>query len=66
MNADLAARTDAGIIAAAQQEGFMQAEAIIAHLNLAPHPEGGWYRQTWAGPQIGGRACGTAIYFLLK
>ncbi len=44
----------------------MQAEAIIAHLNLAPHPEGGWYRQTWAGPQIGGRACGTAIYFLLK
>jgi uncharacterized protein len=38
---------------------------IIAALNLAPHPEGGWYRQTWVadGP---GRPSGTAIYFLLE
>jgi uncharacterized protein len=41
------------------------ANHIIAALNLAPHPEGGWYRQTWVaeGP---GRPAGTAIYFLLK
>lgn len=44
----------------------MDADAIIARLNLAPHPEGGWYRQTWAGPDVGGRASGTAIYFLLR
>ncbi|MDT8856295.1 cupin domain-containing protein [Paracoccaceae bacterium Fryx2] len=42
-----------------------EAECIIAHLGLAPHREGGWYRQTWAaeGP---GRPSGTAILFLLK
>lgn len=43
-----------------------EAEALIAALDLAPHPEGGWYRQTWAGPEIGGRASGTAILFLLQ
>jgi predicted cupin superfamily sugar epimerase len=43
-----------------------RAEAIIMELGLQPHPEGGWYRQTWAGPEIEGRAAGTAIYFLLK
>lgn len=42
------------------------AERIIAALNLTPHPEGGWYRETWAGPKVAGRAVGTAIYFLLK
>ena len=43
----------------------MTADEIIALLDLAPHPEGGWYRQTWAaeGP---GRPAGTSIYFLLK
>lgn len=43
-----------------------EADAIIVRLGLAPHPEGGWYRQTWAGPVIKGRASGTAILFLLK
>ncbi|NEX45235.1 cupin domain-containing protein [Pseudotabrizicola algicola] len=43
-----------------------EADQIIARLDLAPHPEGGWYRQTWAGPEIGGRASGTAILFLLR
>ncbi len=43
----------------------MSADQIIARLRLQPHPEGGWYRQTWEGPQILGRASGTAIYFLL-
>jgi predicted cupin superfamily sugar epimerase len=43
-----------------------QADRIIAELGLQPHPEGGWYRETWKGPEVGGRAVGTAIYFLLK
>jgi uncharacterized protein len=43
-----------------------EAERIIDHLGLAPHPEGGWYRQTWQGPVVAGRASGTAILFLLK
>src|ERR1700745_3270365 len=40
-------------------------------LDLAPHPEGGWYRETWrAGPESepdgypGRRAAATGIYFL--
>lgn len=43
------------------------ARALIAQLQLAPHPEGGWYRETWraaAGPD--GRSAGTAILFLLE
>ncbi|HLQ18010.1 MAG TPA: cupin domain-containing protein [Tabrizicola sp.] len=44
----------------------MTAEAIIAKLGLQPHPEGGWYRETWKGPEVGGRASGTAILFLLQ
>jgi hypothetical protein len=44
----------------------MSAEAIIARLGLQPHPEGGWYRQTWEGPLVDGRASGTAILFLLR
>lgn len=43
----------------------MTAEEIIAHLGLAPHPEGGHYRQTWGAPGPG-RPSGTCIYFLLK
>lgn len=41
------------------------ADDIIARLQLSPHPEGGWYRQTWAGDETP-RASGTCIYFLLK
>lgn len=45
----------------------MTADHIITHLGLAPHPEGGWYRQTWIADAPGGaRPAGTAIYFLLK
>lgn len=43
-----------------------RAEEIIARLDLQPHPEGGWYRQTWVGPEVAGRASGTAILFLLR
>jgi predicted cupin superfamily sugar epimerase len=45
----------------------MTAEEIIARLDLAPHPEGGHYRQTWiAAAPDGSRPAGTAILFLLK
>lgn len=40
---------------------------VIAMLDLAPHPEGGHYRETFRdGAQNGGRAASTAIYFLLQ
>ena len=35
---------------------------LIALLDLAPHPEGGWFRETWRDPD----GSGTAIYFLLR
>lgn len=42
----------------------LTAAQIIAQLDLAPHPEGGHYRQTWAA-ENNGRPTGTCIYFLL-
>jgi predicted cupin superfamily sugar epimerase len=43
------------------------AAEIVRLLGLEPHPEGGWYRQTFADlPEDGGRACSTAIYYLLE
>ncbi len=43
-----------------------EASAIIDRLGLVPHPEGGWYRETWrAEAAPGARAAGTAIHFLL-
>jgi len=44
-----------------------EADRIIALLDLKPHPEGGYFRETFrdtGGPE--GRAYSTAIYFLLK
>jgi len=45
---------------------------LAEQLDLAPHPEGGWYRETWRSPVSlrpegygGQRSAGTAIYFLL-
>lgn len=44
----------------------MDADEVIGRLGLTPHPEGGWYRQTWRhDPGDGTRGAGTAIYFLL-
>ena len=41
--------------------------ALIASLDLQPHPEGGWYRETWrAEAAEGARASATAILFLLE
>jgi hypothetical protein len=43
------------------------ADAIIAALELKPHPEGGWYRETFrAEAPPGTRAAVTAIYYLLR
>jgi predicted cupin superfamily sugar epimerase len=41
---------------------------IIRELDLSPHPEGGWYRETFRDTRLcgDGRAASTAIYFLLK
>jgi predicted cupin superfamily sugar epimerase len=44
----------------------MTPDQIIHHLDLAPHPEGGYYRQTWVDMDANGRPSGTCIYFLLK
>jgi predicted cupin superfamily sugar epimerase len=47
--------------------GPLTADAVIAHLKLEPHPEGGWYRETFRDePGHQGRAHSTAILFLLK
>lgn len=43
------------------------AAAIITALGLRPHPEGGWYAETWRADAGGGeRPSGTAIYYLLE
>jgi hypothetical protein len=44
----------------------VDARAVIDRLGLLPHPEGGWYRETWRGPDAGGRPVGTSIYYLLE
>jgi predicted cupin superfamily sugar epimerase len=44
-----------------------EAESIIAALGLKPHPEGGFYRETFRDPAgAGGRSHSTAIYYLLR
>jgi predicted cupin superfamily sugar epimerase len=43
------------------------AHDLIVRLGLAPHPEGGWYRETWRAPSPNGeRESGTSILFLLE
>ena len=45
---------------------MITAEEIIQKLNLKPHPEGGYYRETYrASDSIGDYQLGTAIYFLI-
>ncbi len=45
----------------------MTAAQIISALELAPHPEGGWYRQTWQSvDRANKRPMGTSIYYLLE
>jgi predicted cupin superfamily sugar epimerase len=45
---------------------------LAEELDLQPHPEGGWYRETWRSPVSfqpegypGARSAATAIYYLL-
>lgn len=45
----------------------LSAAAVIRVLDLKPHPEGGFYRETFRDAAVGegGRAVSTAIYYLL-
>jgi uncharacterized protein len=45
----------------------MTPQKIIATLGMQPHPEGGYFVETWRDvPAGGGRGVGTAIYYLLQ
>ena len=43
----------------------LTAADIIRLLELKPHPEGGYYRETFRDARADGRAASTAIYYLL-
>lgn len=48
----------------------MPTPELATALDLAPHPEGGWYRRTWTSPvsvetEHGPRRTATAILYLL-
>lgn len=44
-----------------------EADALIDALQLQPHPEGGFYRETFRDEETrGGRALSTAIYYMLR
>ncbi|MEL7690692.1 cupin domain-containing protein [Citromicrobium bathyomarinum] len=42
------------------------AEQLIEAHGLQPHPEGGWYRETFRACEKDGRASSTMIHFLLE
>ena len=51
---------------------MMQRPQLAEQLDLRPHPEGGWFRETWRSALLfrppgydGDRSVATAIYFLL-
>jgi len=45
----------------------LTADAVIDMLALAPHPEGGWFNETFCDSATSeGRSRSTAIYYLLK
>jgi predicted cupin superfamily sugar epimerase len=47
-------------------EAAADVRSVIAALGLRPHPEGGWYAETWRAPATGDqRAVGSAILYLL-
>ena len=43
----------------------LAADAVAATLGLAPHPEGGFYRETFRDGDLSARGSATAILFLL-
>lgn len=53
------------------ESGADRASALIRELRLEPHPEGGWYRQTFRSERVvrrddDERSALTAIFFLLR
>lgn len=45
----------------------LTAQRIVAMLDLRPHPEGGWYSETYRHESgTGDRGASTAIYYLLE
>ncbi len=54
-------------MAQAYVERGMSAPQIVQLLNLKPHPEGGYYRETFRDERVdaNGRAVSSLIYFLL-
>ena len=48
--------------------GDLGAREIVRLLDMAPHPEGGWYRRTFedTATDADGRPTSTAIYYLLQ
>ena len=45
----------------------MTAEELIQTLNLVPHPEGGWYRETYRSTaDPGERGAATAVYYVIQ
>ncbi len=50
---------------------YVMIKKLIQLIDLKPHPEGGWYRETWRSEEtftrINGseRVIGTAIYFMI-
>jgi predicted cupin superfamily sugar epimerase len=44
----------------------MQPDDIIRELGMQPHPEGGWYIQTFRDDEGGDRGHSTAIYYMLQ
>lgn len=66
--------TDAGVVARRTVDGevieWLASPRRALELDLQPHPEGGWYRRTWASPagtqtDAGPRPAATLILFLL-
>ncbi|WP_336205868.1 cupin domain-containing protein [Nonomuraea sp. LPB2021202275-12-8] len=58
---------------AGEPVAFVERPPIARALDLLPHPEGGWFRETWRSPVSfrpdgydGPRASATGIYFLLQ
>jgi predicted cupin superfamily sugar epimerase len=55
------------------KHSLLTADEVISQLSLRPHPEGGFYAETFRAaelpaplPERGARAASTAIYFLLR
>ena|SRR4051794_15763064 len=49
------------------QHGGLSADDVVRRLDLKPHPEGGYYRETFRDPGVdaNGRSFSSLIYFLL-